>query len=103
MSASYVAGADGTIVLNGVAQTSIVLNAPAGVVLTGAAAGALNSVAGQVALGDANTRTAGGAAAGTFVLQKQVVGAINITRYLPISVGGVDYWIPLAAVDPQVS
>jgi hypothetical protein len=102
MSASYVAGADGTVVLNRVAQSSIVLNAPAGVVLTGAAAGALNSVAGEVALGDANARNAG-AAGGTFVLQKNTAGAINITAYLPISVGGVDYWIPLAAVDPQVS
>jgi hypothetical protein len=47
-------------------------------------------------------RTAG-AAGGSFTVAKNAAGAVDIAAYLPISVGGVNYWVPLCPTDPQTT
>jgi hypothetical protein len=65
--------------------------------LTAAAGGYINMTA------DASARQTAGAAAGTFVLQKNAAGAINVTDYLQINVAGTAYWIPLIDSDPETT
>jgi hypothetical protein len=86
----------------------------AGLPITATGAGGIDLVAsaGNVAIASAATvaltgvgtaiRT-GGAAAGTFTVAKNTAGAVAVAAYLPISVGGVNYWIPLCPTDPQTT
>jgi hypothetical protein len=68
----------------------------------GAAAGSLVGSAGFISLGDTQGRTSG-AAAGTITMAKNLVGAAVVANYLPITLNGVPYWIPLIASDPQTT
>jgi len=89
---------EATDATNGYVQLDPTVNVSfSGGPLTAAGAGYINITA------DASARQTAGAAAGTFTLQKNLVGAINVTNYLQISVAGVPYWIPLVPSNPQTT
>ena len=94
---------NGTITADGSVEIQVNTSTAGGELLVGGtAAGGLVGAAGKIAIGDATSRT-DGAGAGTFTLQKNTAGAVAVQRYLPINVGGVNYWIPLCASDPETT